>query len=239
MSKNLPKRSYLSLVWRSGCLGLCLFGLALPAFAEEAKDLLADFVENTKTLRADFEQLLLDKNGRELDQWQGKFWLKIPGQFRWRYEKPYVQEIVGDGEKVYQYDKDLKQLTVDKQKELLAVAPTRFLFNSLSLDQFKIHDIGKLDGLRLIELVDKRGDSVYNQFLLAFKGKKLRVVEMRDALDQVTRITYRNTKINIALDPEDLQLIDIPADTDIIDRTNLDTKKRPPQEDGKSVQPKP
>ena len=37
-----------------------------------------------------------------------------PGKFRWVYEKPYEQLIVGDGARIWFYDRDLNQVTVRK-----------------------------------------------------------------------------------------------------------------------------
>lgn len=51
--------------------------------------------------------------------------LSRPGKFVWRIEKPYKQQLVGDGEKVWMYDPDLRQVTVRKFDALRLAAPRR------------------------------------------------------------------------------------------------------------------
>ena len=45
-----------------------------------------------------------------LEQSQGTVVLARPGKFRWDYLKPFEQQIVADGTKVWIYDKDLEQV---------------------------------------------------------------------------------------------------------------------------------
>ncbi len=88
---------------------LCL----LPAAASAAgTDALKVFLTQTQTVKARFAQMVLDKNLKPLQQAQGVMQFSRPGKFRWDYQKPYEQVIVGDGSKLWIYDKDLNQVTV-------------------------------------------------------------------------------------------------------------------------------
>ena len=40
----------------------------------------------------------------------GTFAFARPGKFRWSYDKPYEQLLVGDGDKLWIYDPDLNQV---------------------------------------------------------------------------------------------------------------------------------
>ena len=67
------------------------------------------FLHSSAALSADFRQVSLDKNGDPKQSSYGKFYLSRPGKFRWNYQKPFVQEIVSNGGKVWFYDADLEQ----------------------------------------------------------------------------------------------------------------------------------
>ena len=86
-------------------------------------DSLKNFVRGTQSARADFEQQVVDKNQRSVSQANGVMQFSRPGKFRWLYQKPYEQVIVGDGVKVWVHDTELNQVTV--RKLAWAVNPPR------------------------------------------------------------------------------------------------------------------
>ena len=73
---------------------------SLPA----ARSTAAPVPGDDATLRADFSQIVVAKNGRKPRKSVGVMMISRPGKFRWQIEKPYSQLLVGDGEKVWMYD---------------------------------------------------------------------------------------------------------------------------------------
>ena len=59
-------------------------------------DKLKAFFQSTHTVRAQFHQTVSDNQGRKLQEVDGSMQLQRPDKFRWDYNKPYVQEIVGE-----------------------------------------------------------------------------------------------------------------------------------------------
>src|SRR5258706_14118081 len=84
--------------------------IALPASAGSIEKLHA-FIEQTRSGKANFSQEVIDSNGSVQQQASGTVQFQRPGKFRWTYDKPYIQVIVGDGEKLWIYDKVLNQFT--------------------------------------------------------------------------------------------------------------------------------
>ena len=59
-------------------------GALLPVLAQAgAIDQLHDFLKNTKTLKADFAQAVIAKNGRKPQQSSGVVAIARPGKLRW------------------------------------------------------------------------------------------------------------------------------------------------------------
>src|SRR5688572_1086221 len=95
--------------------GAQLLALLLPlsAVAGGLDDFLA-FNQSTKTATARFEQQVVDRNGKVVERASGTFAFARPGKFRWTYEKPHKQLLVGDGAKLWIHDPDLNQVTVKR-----------------------------------------------------------------------------------------------------------------------------
>ena len=105
--------------------------LWLPALAFGASaDPLKSFLTQTTTAKARFAQMVLDRNMKVLQQATGTMAFSRPGKFRWEYQKPYEQTIVGDGERLWIYDKDLNQVTVRKLDRALGASPAALLAGS-------------------------------------------------------------------------------------------------------------
>ena len=51
-------------------------------------DSLRAFVKDAQTVRAQFSQTVLDRNGRSTSQASGVMAFSRPSKFRWTYEKP-------------------------------------------------------------------------------------------------------------------------------------------------------
>jgi chaperone LolA len=79
-----------------------------------AIDKLHQFLDSTRTVRADFSQTVVARNGRQGQVSSGVMIISRPGKFRWQIDKPYAQLLVGDGEKIWIHDPDLRQVTVRK-----------------------------------------------------------------------------------------------------------------------------
>ena len=112
---------------------VCLFFVQLAQAA--AIDKLHRFLDSMKTLRADFAQIVVAKNGKKSQQSTGVMSFSRPGKFRWHIEKPYSQLLVGDGQKVWIYDQDLRQVTVKKVDAALGSTPAALLVGGNALEK--------------------------------------------------------------------------------------------------------
>ena len=83
------------------------------ATAKDAQQLLSDVRLGLETMKADFKQYEVNQDNQHGEESVGLVWLKAPDQFRWHYKQPIEQLIIADGEKVWVYDEDLEQVTVN------------------------------------------------------------------------------------------------------------------------------
>ena len=173
---------------------LCLLpGLASAA----ATDALKVFLTQTQTVKARFAQMVLDKNLKPLQQAQGVMQFSRPGKFRWDYQKPYEQVIVGDGSKLWIYDKDLNQVTVRKLDRALGSSPAALLSGSNDLERdFKLSNLGMDKGLDWLEALPKNRESVFERVRMGFGKSGLEAMELRDQFGQFTVIKFADIERN-------------------------------------------
>jgi outer membrane lipoprotein carrier protein len=193
---------------------------SVPLTAAGADDSSARFLERylqgLTSLRADFQQVSSVAGGDAAERASGRLYLQKPGRFRWDYREPSEQLIVSDGSNVWLFDKELEQVTVKPIDESLATTPALLLAGKSSLgESFDIREAGSRDGIDWILLVPKRADTDFVEFRLGFTRGELRAMELKDKLQQTTRIEFSNVQRNARL-AGDLFTFQPPAGVDVI-----------------------
>lgn len=170
----------------------------LPGLASAAAtDALKVFLTQTQTVKARFAQMVLDKNLKPLQQAQGVMQFSRPGKFRWDYQTPYEQVIVGDGSRLWIYDKDLNQVTVRKLDRALGSSPAALLSGSNDLERdYKLSNLGMDKGLDWLEALPKSRETVFERVRMGFGKSGLEAMELRDQFGQTTVITFADVERN-------------------------------------------
>ncbi len=182
---------------------LLLMALFVPCVALGATtESLKAFLTQTTTAKGRFAQMVLDKNLKMLQQSTGTLQFSRPGKFRWEYDKPYEQVIVGDGVKLWVYDKDLNQVTERKLDRALGASPAALLAGSNEIDKsYTLNNIGTQEGLDWLEAIPKTKDTSFERIRLGFGKTGLDAMELRDQFGQVTVIKFADMERNSKLAP--------------------------------------
>lgn len=187
------------LVWLLWLIGM---GLAFPVQRSPAEEL-EGFLTSVQTLTASFEQEVIDEAGQVSQRSQGRFYLKRPGLFRWNYETPFKQEIVSDGKKVWFFDPDLEQVTVKPVDQALGSAPALLLSGELKLNErFRIRSQGRSGDVAWLELEPKSSEDMFRSLRVEMVNGRLRSMEMADNFGQLSRVKFRQLRINVSLSPK-------------------------------------
>src|SRR6185295_4586974 len=132
-------------------VGLCALLISFSAGAASLERY-KEFLNGTHSARAAFQQKVVDRNGRLVQDTKGSFVFQRPGRFRWIYDKPADQVIVGDGLRVWIYDRQLNQVTVRKVERALGSTPAALLSGGKGVEAaFELSDAGKKDGLEWMD----------------------------------------------------------------------------------------
>jgi len=170
--------------------------------ADEPVKQLQAFLKASKSLTADFKQVLINEAGDPYQTSYGIFYLQRPGKFRWDYLKPFQQQIVSTSGKVWFYDTDLEQVTVKKLDESVGSTPALLLSGNISLDDnFTMQDQGVDGDMQWIKLSPKNQESSFKYILIGLNKGTLGGMELSDNFGQLTRIYFSNVLLNPPIKP--------------------------------------
>src|SRR5205814_7926632 len=137
---------------------------------------------------ATFRQVVKRQSGQVPQASSGTFAFARPGKFRWSYDKPYSQLLVGDGEKLWIYDRDLNQVIVKKLDRALGATPASLLAGSNAFEaNFVLIDGGSADGVEFVEAKPKSPDTGFERIRIGFTGNLPRSMELHDTFGQLTQ----------------------------------------------------
>jgi outer membrane lipoprotein carrier protein len=191
-----------SLTRLAGAAVLALLAVAPPARATGMAQLSA-FLEGTQTARGTFEQTVTNAQRRSSQTSSGTFAFARPGKFRWAYDKPFAQLIVGDGTRVWVYDKDLNQVTVREIDAALGATPAALLAGDNALQRsFNLAEGPATDGLEYVDATPKAPDSQFKRIRLGFRDSLPRAMTLIDAFGQTTELRFTQIERNPALAPD-------------------------------------
>jgi outer membrane lipoprotein carrier protein len=185
-----------------------IFLAMLVASAAQADSIerFKSFLRTTQSARADFEQKVYGGDGRLKQESKGSFVFLRPGRFRWTYAKPVDQLIVGDGQRVWIYDRDLNQVTVRKLSKALGSTPAALLAGASDVEKaFELSDAGQRDGLEWLEAKPKETEAGFDRIRMGFDTAGVRAMELVDNFGQTTKLQFQNLQRNPKLDPAEFR----------------------------------
>jgi len=181
---------------------LFLLLFSFPAFAGGLDDFLA-FNSSSKTASGRFEQQVFDRSGKAVEKASGTFAFQRPGKFRWIYDKPHKQVLIGDGTKLWIHDPDLNQVTVKRIDRAISSTPAALLAGKDDITKlFTLRDGGASDGLNWVEATPKAQDTGFERVRLGLSGKSLAAMELFDQLGGRTMLRFSDLKANAAVAPD-------------------------------------
>jgi outer membrane lipoprotein carrier protein len=194
--------------------------LGATGWASASVDQLRAFLTQTQSARGEFTQRVSAASGSRASAVpaasSGNFVFQRPGKFRWVYAKPYEQVIVGDGQRLYLYDKDLNQVTVKKLTGALPASPASILFGSNDFERdFVVRDAGARDGLSWIEATPRAKDSPFSKIEIGFREGLPGAMQLTDSFGQVSQLVFDKVERNPKVAPDVFRFTP-PAGADVL-----------------------
>lgn len=187
----------------SSVAALCLSVLPLTVSADTqnvAAERLNELLSQAQTMTGSFSQMTLSSNGASLQDTTGSLELKRPGMFRWHTDPPLEQLLVSDGEKIWLYDPDLEQVTIQQMDQRLSHTPALLLSGDVSQlqDSFRI-EWTQSGSVEDFNLTPTDADSMFDDLRVSFSDGVINDMQMSDPVGQRTNILFRNVELNAPL----------------------------------------
>ncbi|MBM7061795.1 outer membrane lipoprotein chaperone LolA [Pseudomonas sp. UL073] len=191
---------------------------ALPAMADDKASVqrLTQMLDQAQTITGRFSQLTLDGSGTQLQETSGDMILKRPGLFRWSTDAPMEQLLVSNGSKVWLYDPDLQQVTIQTLDQRLTHTPALLLSGDVS----KISSNFEISHKEAGDVVDftlkpKAKDTLFDSLRLSFRKGVINDMQLIDSVGQRTNILFFGVKMNQSVDAGQFDF-KIPEGADVI-----------------------
>ena len=195
--------------------------IAMLSWAPEvqAANDLQRFFNDVQSYTAKFSQVVLDESFNLLQESSGTLWIQRPDKFRWDYDIPFEQHIVGDGERIWVHDVELQQVTVRRVSGGLGATPALLLAGRGKLDEnFSVNSLGLQGQLEWTQLIPKNKDAGYEEIRIGFENGRIRILEMIDGFGQTTRIALRDATENVEINAGKF-VFEPPPGTDVVGDT--------------------
>jgi len=181
--------------------------------ATSASDQLIELLSQLKSMRANFVQTVMNNGGKVLQKNSGKLILQRPGHFRWQVEQPNKQLLIADGQNIWFYDIDLRQIMVQKQKMAIADSPAALLSGDPS-DLMQHFTVAFLQGGHGFYLLPKDKNALFHSIILIFKQNRLYEMRLSDKLGQQAVIHFSQIDLSSTIGSENFHFV-LPKDKNV------------------------
>lgn len=216
---NNPRQSRSApAIRRLRCFAFFLAGaVSYSALAASGAENLDRFFSDVSTFEASFVQVVLDENLDTLDESAGRMWMSRPGRFRWNYEPPNEQQIIGDGRNIWIFDPELEQVTVRNMDESLGRSPAILLAGDGEFAElYEVEELGSQGNINWVSIKPKNEEGSFSQVQLGFESDQLKLIQLLDRLEQITRIILTDPEANPELSNDVFEFTPPPG-IDVID----------------------
>ncbi len=183
------------------------------------------FLDRLHSVEADFYQRLLDNDEEEPKISQGQFSAARPGRFRWDYTEPFKQLIVADGQTIWFYEPDLKQVT-KSSAERLDKSPAVFLTSNKRLEEtFRWHVIPGPQADQPTIMLHPKEEGSLRWIAIALHPTRDEITDfmIEDSLHHRSRILFKNWRPNTKIPAERFHFTPPPG-VDVIDDQEIKTQ---------------
>lgn len=195
---------------------LSLLVLAAVARADSV-DTLREFTREVRSARAAFTQTVTSPDGAKTKVSSGQFEFARPNRFRFVYAKPFEQQIVADGQKVWLYDVDLNQVTVRPIGQALGATPAALLAGASLDKEFELSALPPKDGLDWAQALPRSREGSIQAIRVGFSGSTLAALEIVDAFGQRSLLRFTALQANPKITDDAFRFVP-PKGVDLIEQ---------------------
>ncbi len=182
---------------------------AQPSAAMQLQTLL----KGIHSMRANFNQTVLNESKAIIQSASGNFELVKPNLLRWQVIQPESTLLVINGKKMWNYDVELAQVTVQNYSTNTELSPLSFMIDDVQRIPFNFNVNTQAGGC--FDLQPKRENQNFASLQVCFAGKQISKVQLIDHLGQTSMFVFSKIHNNVHIARERFNFTP-PAGTDVI-----------------------
>ena len=177
---------------------------------------LSNILNEMNSLTGKFKQKVVDQNGATIQEVSGQFFFKKPNLFKWDYLEPSKSQLISDGELLYLYDPDLKQVIISQLKNLGGVSPAMLLVTPNIENFFEVNIIQDEKGNDWFRVLPHEPEKAnFQEVFINFVQRELKSMKIIDGFNNTTEIEFIKVSLNKNIN-EAIFLFNTPEDIDVI-----------------------
>jgi len=177
---------------------------------------LSNILNEMNSLTGKFKQKVVDQNGATIQEVSGQFFFKKPNLFKWDYLEPSKSQLISDGELLYLYDPDLKQVIISQLKNLGGVSPAMLLVTPNIENFFEVNIIQDEKGNDWFRVLPHEPEKAnFKEVFINFVQRELKSMKIIDGFNNTTEIEFIKVSLNKNIN-EAIFLFNTPEDIDVI-----------------------
>ena len=193
---------------------MLLFYLNINLLWAVPADELSDLLNKTIAFSGQFSQSVYDNKSQLIEEANGEVVFKKPHFFKWIYQAPHQNQIIGDGETVYIYDPDLSQVIMSKFSQSKNNNPANIFFLNNIDESFKVTKI-LIDDEAWYRCDSKSKDIDYQSIEISFNEDMIHGMRVIDGLQNKIIINFVNISQNPNIDEASF-LFNVPDNVEVI-----------------------
>ncbi len=193
---------------------ILLFNLNINLLWASPADELSTLLNRTSAFSGQFSQLVYDNKSQLIEEASGDVVFKKPHFFKWIYQAPHQNQIIGDGEIVYIYDPDLSQVIMSRFSQFKSNNPANIFFLNNLEESFKVTKI-LIDDEVWYRCESKSKDIDYQSIEISFNKDKIKAMKVIDGLQNKIIIYFVNISYSSDIDEASF-LFNVPDNVEVI-----------------------
>lgn len=156
----------------------------------DADSTLFTLLTNLKNMHAKFRQSLVNPQQGIKETSTGELWVSKPSFFKWQVESPQKQMLLSNGQKLWNYDEDLEQVTISEVPKNISQAPYLLLLTGDSKVLQKLFSITQ-NGEHTYRLTPKVNDQSLIKYIdITFASSTPKSMLIQTEVGQSTHIEF-------------------------------------------------
>jgi outer membrane lipoprotein carrier protein len=193
---------------------ILIFYLNINLLWAAPADELSSLLNKTIAFSGEFSQSVYDNKSQLIEEANGEVVFKKPHFFKWIYQAPHQNQIIGDGETVYIYDPDLSQVIMSKFSQSKNNNPANIFFLNNIEESFKVTKI-LIEDETWYRCESKSKDIDYQSIEISFNEDKIKGMRVVDGLQNKIIINFVNISQNPNIDEASF-LFNVPDNVEVI-----------------------